>query len=248
MSKMKACKMVSFLGNKWSTAKHYPAPKYDHIIEPFAGFAGYSLNYPSLKVSLYDRDDYVCAVWDYLIHASVEEIKKLPDYPEKLEDYPELIPEAKLLIGYWLNPTSAVSRKRASPWTKTLWEKGKNFSVWCPVIRDGIADNLEKIRHWTIQNRSYKDVDNERATWFIDPPYQLKGKYYRCSSKSINFEHLGPWCSSREGQVMVCENVGAEWLDFDFLRKVNVTASGVKDVEKSAEAIYYQEDGRKKEF
>jgi hypothetical protein len=28
----------SFYGGKWRIARHYPTPKYDIIIEPFAGF------------------------------------------------------------------------------------------------------------------------------------------------------------------------------------------------------------------
>lgn len=240
-------KLISFMGNKWKTAKQYPSPKYDTIIEPFAGGAGYALNYPYLKVKLFDRDDYICAVWDYLINTSEDEIRSLPDFPEKLEEY-NIPQEAKLLIGYWLNPTTAVSRKRASPWTKKLWDEGKHHSVWGPRIKETIASNVSKIRHWTIQNKSYKDLDNEKATWFIDPPYVDKGKYYRCGSKDINYDHLANFCKTREGQVIVCENEGASWLPFSFLRKVNVSAGPDKTADKSAEALYYQVDFEQKEF
>lgn len=247
MSKLSCSKLVSFMGNKWKAAKHYPAPKYDTIIEPFAGFAGYALNYPYLNVELYDRDDYICAVWDYLINVSEQELLALPDYPRFIEDY-KIPQEAKYLIGYWLNPTSSVCRKRASPWTLKLWENKKNHSVWGPKIKNDIATNLCKIRHWKVKNMSYKEVDNKKATWFIDPPYMLKGKHYRCSSKDIDFAHLANWCRSREGQVIVCENSGADWLPFTFLRKVNVSAGPIKDSSKSAEVIYYQEDFIEKQY
>jgi len=35
--------MFSYYGSKSKLAQHYPTPKYDTIVEPFAGAAGYSL-------------------------------------------------------------------------------------------------------------------------------------------------------------------------------------------------------------
>jgi 16S rRNA G966 N2-methylase RsmD len=59
-------------------------------------------------------------------------------------------------------------------------------------------------------------IANVEATWFIDPPYQKAGKYYTGHNK-MDFEKLGEWCKSRKGQVIVCENQGADWLPFRFL-------------------------------
>jgi 16S rRNA G966 N2-methylase RsmD len=52
------------------------------------------------------------------------------------------------------------------------------------------------------------------ATWFIDPPYEGAGKHYIHNSKDINYSHLADWCKSRAGQVIVCEDQKATWLEF----------------------------------
>ena len=64
-------------------------------------------------------------------------------------------------------------------------------------------------------------------TWFIDPPYQpvggVRGNGYdkkcQCSANFIDFPALGEWCKSRMGQVIVCEQEGANWLPFRVLRE-----------------------------
>ena len=60
---------------------------------------------------------------------------------------------------------------------------------------------------------SYEDIQNQPATWFIDPPYQKMGFYYK--HKDIDYNHLSEWCLSRDGQIIVCENEGADWLPFE---------------------------------
>jgi len=52
-----------FYGGKWLAAPRYPAPRYDTIIEPFAGSAGYSLRYPDKRVVLVERDPKIAATW-----------------------------------------------------------------------------------------------------------------------------------------------------------------------------------------
>ena len=58
----------------------------------------------------------------------------------------------------------------------------------------------------------YKSLPNVKATWFIDPPYQTKGGYV---ISDVDYFELGKWCKSRKGQVIVCENAEADWLDFN---------------------------------
>jgi len=36
-------------------------------------------------------------------------------------------------------------------------------------------------------------------------------------NKPINYTELGEWSKSRSGQIIVCENVGADWMDFSGL-------------------------------
>ena len=60
------------------------------------------------------------------------------------------------------------------------------------------------------------DLENEEATWFIDPPYQFGGHEYKCSNKQIDFAKLAEWCEDRNGQAIVCENTKATWLPFKY--------------------------------
>jgi 16S rRNA G966 N2-methylase RsmD len=63
-----------------------------------------------------------------------------------------------------------------------------------------------------VELKSYADIDNHAATWFIDPPYQKAGKRYK--QNRVDYVHLGHWAKERRGQVIVCEQEGADWLDF----------------------------------
>jgi len=85
---------------------------------------------------------------------------------------------------------------------------------WCCRTCNRIASQLHAIRHWTLIEGDYTEAPGVPATWFVDPPYIDKGKHYRLGSSTIDFDALGAWCRTRRGQVMVCENVGADWLPF----------------------------------
>jgi 16S rRNA G966 N2-methylase RsmD len=64
------------------------------------------------------------------------------------------------------------------------------------------------------------------GTWFIDPPYQRAGRHYRFGPDQIDYKELAAWCLSRPGQVIVCENHGADWLPFQSLSEVKTTRAG----------------------
>ena len=79
----------------------------------------------------------------------------------------------------------------------------------------------------------YDLAPDVEATWFIDPPYNnAVGRYYIHGPEALDYESLGRWCQSRRGQVMVCENDGAEWLPFSPFEtlKAGVNGSGSKEV------------------
>ena len=69
------------------------------------------------------------------------------------------------------------------------------------------------IKHWTVTCASWDTIPDMTATWYIDPPYQQAGKYYY-GYNGLRFDQLAVWCRNRSGQVMVCENEGADWLPF----------------------------------
>lgn len=189
--------MFSYYGSKSKIVQYYPSPTCDKIIEPFAGSARYSLRYSEKDVLLVDKYQVIVDVWHYLQRASEKDILGLPSQPEKC-----LSKEENYLIGY------CISRGSASPKIKP-----QKYNSW-ESDKQKISSNLYKIKHWKIILGSYEDLENENATWFIDPPYQFGGHEYRCSNKQIDFNSLSNWCRTRQGQVIVCENTKATWMDF----------------------------------
>jgi hypothetical protein len=55
--------MWSYYGAKTNIVQYYPKPKYDRIIEPFAGTARYSLRYFDHDIFLVDKYEVVVKIW-----------------------------------------------------------------------------------------------------------------------------------------------------------------------------------------
>jgi site-specific DNA-adenine methylase len=215
-----------YFGGKWRDAlRNYPAPQHGTIVEPFAGSAGYSLRYPAKRVILCEIDSTLAGIWDYLISVSAEEVRAIPDVPlDGTVDDLDLPPEAKALVGMWLN--RGVARPRRSP-SKWMRDRIRPGSFWGERVRQTIASQLEHIRHWEIHNCDYQKVPvADEATWFIDPPYVGAGHHYRHGASALDFSDLATWCRARPGQVIVCENEGADWLPFRHLGSFKTTRSG----------------------
>jgi hypothetical protein len=219
--------MWTYYGTKKHLAKYYPVPTYDSIIEPFAGAAQYSLWGDNWKknVHLVDKYPVIIAIWNYLIQVTPLEILVLPDMEvgDNVDNYTQLSQEEKWLIGFCINSASAAPKKTVQ--VRTQWNR----------TRQEIADNLHKIRHWTTEVGDYTSIPNKKATWFIDPPYEFGGIYYRYNNSKINYHDLGKWCLDREGQVIVCENDKATWLPFSPL----TTLYG--QLHKTIEVIFVKE-------
>ena len=227
----------TYFGGKWRMAPLFPEPKHATIVEPFAGSAGYSLRYSDRNVVIADRDPIIAEVWRYLIRVYPDEVLALPDLADDqtVEDL-RVCQEAKWLIGFWLNLACASPRKQLSSWGKA---RHRPDSFWGQAVRRRIATQLDRIRHWKVYNCSFDEVPvSGAATWFIDPPYQVAGKAYRFGSKVLDFDALAAWCRSRQGQVMVCENEGAQWLPFEFLATTKTQRS-----KRSAE-VWWTNEGK----
>jgi site-specific DNA-adenine methylase len=231
----------NYYGGKYRVAPKYPAPREgQQIIEPFAGSAAYSQLHHQHAVRLIDLDENIVQTWQYLIGVSEAEILSLPDIHEgQTVDDLQIAPEARLLIGWWLNKGSAQPKRRASTFMLQYPAGGPH---WGERIRERIAGQVASIRHWSIEQGSYADVDNSVATWFIDPPYAAAGKHYRHGSKGIDYEKLGAWCRARQGQVIVCEADDAAWLPFRHLSLMKGTAGSQKIDPARTEVIWTQDD------
>ena len=205
-----------FYGSKWNTARYYPAPErgpITDVIEPFAASAGYSLFYGVSVARLYDADPIIAGVWSFLLGTTPTEVLALPELLEvgdSVDNYPALPQEARWLIGFWLNRGSASPKKSRTAYSART-DKGQ--LNWGRKAKDRIAAQLPGIEGWTMTLAPYHRAVQERATWFVDPPYGEAGKHYRV--KFSAFESLGEWCKQREGLVIVCENAGATWLPFE---------------------------------
>jgi site-specific DNA-adenine methylase len=222
--------LFPFYGSKWRDARRYPAPG-DLVIEPFAGSAGYSLWHAPARVELYDVDPIVVGVWSYLLRVTPRELLALPDLePGQSTDDLALPQEARWLIGFWLNRGSATPKK-----TQTAYSRRTDRAqlVWSQRARERLASEVESVRHWRVEQRSYQNVPlREDATYFVDPPYVEKGRYYRCNH--VDHAAVGAWVRALPGRAVVCENVGADWLPFRPLASIKSTRG------RSDEAVYTQ--------
>lgn len=193
--------MFSYYGSKSKIIDYYPGPKHGKIIEPFAGSARYALKWFDRDVLLVDSREVVIKTWRYLQSASPADILGLPE-PKAGEDWSKynLSEGERLLLG-WLAGRGATHPR------STI----QKFSL---LARDKktIANQLYKIHHWEIRQGDYKDIPNQEATWFIDPPYICGGGSYRTAP--LDYDSLASWCRLRQGQVIVCENTKADWLPF----------------------------------
>tara|TARA_Y100001937_G_scaffold31132_1_gene44662 strand:+ start:842 stop:1543 length:702 start_codon:yes stop_codon:yes gene_type:complete len=225
----------SYYGAKYRASAKYPEPTHQIIIEPFAGSAGYAARYYERDVLLIDSDPVVASVWGYLIQASPDDIMSLPLLePGQSTHTLDVCEGARNLIGFWLNKGNARPASTMSAWGRDA-RYARQF--WGKHIRERIAAQVDCIKHWKVICADYSAAPDVRATWFVDSPYQVMGRHYR--HKFSDFDALGTWCKQRDGQLIVCENVGADWLPFkDFARiKANESRHGGK---RSHEAIYTQ--------
>jgi len=149
-----------------------------------------------------------------------------------------VVQEARWLIGLCINVASTQPKHQM-----TAWGSEKNFNrncaVWGAARRWRIASQVDSIRHWRVENCSYSEIPDLEATWFVDPPYQDKGKWYVHGSSGIDYPHLGGWCAERKGEAIVCEQSGADWLPFRFAGEVfssQYSESGERS--KSSEVVW----------
>lgn len=203
--------MFSYYGRKKKIIKKYPKPKFDTIIEPFAGSASYAYEHWEKNVILVDKFDKIIRIWNYLKKAYPRDITSLPDvengeYIGNKHQY--LCEEERWLIGFCINNASPIPKHTAGRMNFNSWNRDKTR----------IANELHKIRHWNFVLGDYNCMGNTEASWYIDPPYQCQNLYRH---NDINYASLGEWCRSRKGQVIVCENSKADWMDFKPLTELS---------------------------
>lgn len=201
--------MWSYYGAKTNIIDRYPPPKYGKIIEPFAGTARYALKYHDRDVILIDKYEAITQIWLWLQQCSPKDIQSLPRLRpgDDLDSIEYDCKAQRLLMGFLAGFGLTHPANKVSP-HRGVRPNAINHSI------NFIASNLWKIKHWKIQNGNYSAVRNQKATWFIDPPYEVGGQSYKESGRKIDYNKLAKWCLSRSGQVIICENTSASWMDF----------------------------------
>jgi len=205
--------MFSYYGAKTKIVHLYPPPKFGRVIEPFAGSARYALRYFEKEVLLVDKFDRLIEVWLWLQKASKADILGLPDQPANLDTITWLSQAERDFCGFQWSPANQW------PCNKVGSFRNKDAQYW-RAIKKRISESLFKIRHWEIKCGDYTECPQVEATWFIDPPYQEGGKKYKWGSQRIDFVALRQWIENRQGQRIVCESIGADWIDFQPLARV----------------------------
>jgi site-specific DNA-adenine methylase len=220
-----------YYGGKWRAAPRYPTPKFNTIVEPFAGAAGYSLRYPDLEIVLIEKYPVIAEMWRYLISVTHDEIQRIPSV-DHIDDLPSWVPQpARDLVGFWLSNAVTSPRKTLTSGRKKLAASGRKLEGWTQATRDRVASQAHRIRHWKIIEGDYSRAPDALATWFVDPPYNNKaGSNY--IHASVNYADLATWCRSRRGQILVCENEGATWAPFQPFAtlKAGVNGHGSREV------------------
>ena len=110
--------------------------------------------------------------------------------------------------------------------------------MWGQPARRRIARDVCRIRHWQVIEGDYTAAPDIEATWFIDPPYQTAaGRYYK--HQPGDFAALGAWTSTRQGQVIACDQAGADWLPWTGAMDHKATP-GKQRTGSSAEVVYHR--------
>lgn len=211
--------MFPYFGRKARMAHKFPAPRFPLVIEPFAGSLSYALHHrPAAAIGI-ERDDRVVALWHRMLMANEDE--PAPSVGSKTND---------LLVKVCSYSEHALT-------SGTMTVTSRMVRDWRGVHRSAAASAVWARDHARYLLGSYADAPDVEATWFIDPPYQVANRRgYKFGGSGIDFGHLAEWARSRKGQVIVCEQEGADWLPFVSLAKI-ATHRGAT----SAEAVWFND-------
>lgn len=192
--------LFKWFGSKWQSAKRYPSPEHDILIEPFAGGAGYSLNHCNRTVIVWEEDPNLARLWQWLIKSATDDdIRLIPVGLPMGTDIRTigLTQGQTLLLKHWQRTNNVGDCWTVSPW-------GHLPGQWTANTRARLADEIGAISHWEFRDPyNYIDIP---SSWFIDPPYLYNYKY-RASLPPFDYQALSSLVQTihRDSQVIVCE-------------------------------------------
>lgn len=197
--------LFKWFGSKWQAAPKYPAPKFDRIVEPFAGGAGYSLRYPDKRVTICETNPNLQILWPWLIHEATESlIREIPIGVPVGTDIRSL----GLSTGQsYLLKTWQRTNTTGGCWTISPW--GNEPGQWTANTRARVAEEVYAIKHWNFEPdglrvlRVAAELGSPSSTWFVDPMYTFNYQYN--TKNRHNYEELGRLVRTLSGQTIVCE-------------------------------------------
>ena len=224
--------MFSYFGGKSRLVDLYRPPEYSYIIEPFCGSARYACKY-GIDSAVWINDKYhvITDIWLWIQQASKQDVRNLPvlKVGENLQDFKQLSIAERQLLGFSINPGSAAPRNIAT--ARSVGANGQTHRTI--LLKAALLQIVGKISHWKITNLDYRKVcTKQKATWFIDAPYQIRRANY--AATVVDYGELRDWVLAKQGQIIVCEKDSANWLDFDPL----TTQSGQNGIIQT-EVVYY---------
>lgn len=201
--------MFYYFGRKGRLAASYPAPAFPLVIEPFAGSMAYALHHRPEKAIGIEIDSNVANVWHRLTGMSAEHILALsePRIGERTTDR-----FAMLAAG-----SHGTARASSYLWTDRM---SRDFQKQKRLAAKHVDYARTNVQYVCNDYRAILDIE---ATWFIDPPYQHVERGYDRSN--VDYDELAEWCKRRRGQVIVCEQDGADWLPFQPLCEIRGTTN-----------------------
>lgn len=222
------------MGGKWKTSKYYPKPRYDLVVEPFAGGAGYSTYYDK-RAMLFDVDPKVADAWDFVLRGDLDTLPRGLDIGTELDSVAWSHPGAREIVDRACHIGGGVKRVNAD---------GNCVSRWRDVTRASKIASCKKVRELGTEffKADYRSAPDVEATWFFDPPYQhfasANAKY---DAPPIDYAELRDFIMSRRGQIIVCEGAGADWLPFETLRHSRSHVNSCGKARYVEALIYYVE-------
>lgn len=228
--------MFKYFGSKFSRAKVYPTPTHSTIIEPYAGGAGFSLNYSDRNVIISENNEEVFSLWKYLIEeCSSSEILEIPlDLPIGTEiNSLALNPGQKLLLKYWQRTNNLSKCSTISVW-------GNKNGQWTKGTRSRLAIEISYIKHWILHPSAeiVFDLYSNRSdvSWFVDPPYEFN---YRYASKTFDYNQLATNVKRCNGEVIVCEGEGKEGEVPTYLPFVPLYTNKIRYTKRQSTELWY---------
>lgn len=235
--------LFKWFGSKWQGSKHYPAPQFSVIAEPFAGSAGYSLRWGAEKtVLIAESNPNLQKLWCWLIGPDSTEaaIREIPIGVKEGTDIRDLgLSDGQaLLLKHWQRTNNVGPSWTISPW-------GNKPGQWTANTRARVAEEVSAVKRWRFfdSERGLFLNHNSSFTLFVDPPYQYN---YQYGSAPIDYQELGIRLRSLSlAQLIVCEADCAKtgrrpsWLPFEPFRKQVTSRRKEGNSTHSSELLYY---------